>query len=150
SYFLGKSELIRRGLQPIEEPGDKKIVTDNSVLYHFSGSDKSTISWVLRNRVEAGIINNHKFDSLKERIRSRLKVIHHSPAVPRHVVSFRPGFSADTISQISRVLIAMESDRTGQSVLQQFQKTKKFDLISKQTQQNLQQLKDMIQKITPP
>ena len=154
SYFLGKSELISNGLLPVEAPkrgsGDNKAQTADSVAYLFSGADSTTVSWVLRNRVEAGTINHHKFETLKEGIRSKLKIIHQSMDVPRHIVSFRANYPELRISQISRVLTAMDQESMGKAALKQFQKTRKFDLISTQTQNNLQQLKKMVQKINTP
>lgn len=141
SYFLGKSELIKNGLQPLELPNDSSA--PNRVGYRFSGSDNTTVTWVLRKRIEAGIINHHKFDQLKPKIREQFKIIHSSPAVPRHIVSFRADLPQQTVSAITAALTSMDQSPDGRAALQAFQATHKFDPIPPADQNNLNQLKEM-------
>ncbi len=145
SYFLGKSELIRHGLQPVE--GDGESNTPNQIRYHFSGEDSTTVAWVLRRRTEAGTLNHHKFNAIKPKMREQLKVIHRSPSVPRHIVSFRKDLPQPLVEQISSILITMEQSAAGRESLLAFQKTRKFDPIPVDDQATLEQLKRLVEEI---
>lgn len=142
SYFLGKSALIQQGLNP--QPAQKGAAGAEDVRYYFSGEDSTTITWVLRRRTEAGTINLHKFNQLKPKIRDQLRIIHTSPAVPRHIVSFRADLPQQTIQQVSQALIEMEQSEAGQKALQQFERTRKFDPIPAADLENLMLLKQQI------
>ncbi|MBT3309688.1 MAG: phosphate/phosphite/phosphonate ABC transporter substrate-binding protein [Gammaproteobacteria bacterium] len=152
SYFLGKVELIKQGIKPVALPNraHPHNTAPNQISYLFSGEDSTTITWVLRKRVEAGAINQQKFNKLKPKIRNQLKIIHHSPSVPRHIVSFRANLPQQTVDAVSKALLTMEQSEAGRAALQAFERTRKFGTIPAAFQDNLQQLKEIIKQTDSP
>ena len=148
SYFLAATALQEHGLTPIPD-GEKPTMTEN-VRYRFSGDDSTTIAWVLRKRIDAGTIGLPKLEKLKPATRQQLRVIYQSPAVPRHIVSYRTDFPATQVDLINQTLITMEQSAEGKTALRQFQQTRKFDPIPTVVAETLQQLQEKIEHFDSP
>lgn len=79
----------------------------------------------------------------------KLRVIHSTIAVPRHIVSIRSGLDPVLVSKIKNILLQMHTTERGQKILQQFKKTTKFDEIPEGADamlESLQQLSSSLQK----
>jgi phosphonate transport system substrate-binding protein len=60
-YFLPKMILVQKGLHVVPKSGATDPVGPDEVGYVFSGSDESTMVWVLRKKLQAGAMDNHSF-----------------------------------------------------------------------------------------
>ena len=65
--------------------------------------------------------------------------------VPRHVVSARAGLAQDLLARIKQILTQMDQSEEGKKVLQQFDRTSKFDELSEQNATLIQKIRKLIE-----
>jgi phosphonate transport system substrate-binding protein len=88
--------------------------------------------WVLRGKVSAGAMDDHRFPIEAMGNLKSLKIIHETFAIPRHIVSSRTDLSAPLVARIKETLLQMDQAGEGKKVLQTFEGTTKFDEIPEQ------------------
>jgi len=128
-YLLPASELSNNGLLLSKDPIGTHL---NQVNSRFTGSDQSTLMWVLHKRIDAGAMASNTFKELAGDLIGEFKIIHTSATVPYHVILIRPGISERLQTAIKYRLMAMEQNLVGQQVLQGFEQTSRFDEIPSQ------------------
>jgi phosphonate transport system substrate-binding protein len=126
SYYLPKASLKSLGMDFIEN-NPSIILDDEQIKYKFTGDDINTIVWVLSKRVHAGAMSSNSFNLLAANQRSKLRVIHSTIDVPRHIVSIRNDLDPVLAFKIRNILLQMHKSENGRKVLQKFKKTAKFD-----------------------
>ena len=57
----------------------------------------------------------------------QLKVLHRTESVPRNIVCVRSSLDASVTGALTTILLGMEGDEEGRSVLQGFEETTRFD-----------------------
>ncbi len=127
SYFLPKATLLKKGLTLTEKRNYVSSVSSHEIGYIFSGDDETTTVWVLRKRVAAGALNSKNFKQMAKDGFSNLKVLTETINLPRHVVSHRADLNPELVAAIEEVLLNMDKDEDGRKVLNNFEKTTKFD-----------------------
>jgi phosphonate transport system substrate-binding protein len=127
SYYLPKASLQQKGLKLTSKNDRHETVANNEIGYVFTGEDKNTVTWVRKQRIAAGAINNIKFDGLKARFRKQLRIIFRSVSVPRQVVSYRKKMSPLLASSLTQIFLNMDQTEYGRQQLEEFERTVKFD-----------------------
>jgi phosphonate transport system substrate-binding protein len=126
-YLLPKATLVKAGLRLTELSSHSESVPRDRVGYVFAKDDENTVFWLLRKRVSAGVLSNLAFEKLLQAKSEDVKVLARTIDVPRHVVAHRPNLAPPTILAIADILVAMDQDREGKTVLEKFEATTKFD-----------------------
>lgn len=131
SYFLPKAAMLKENLILIEKPRKTDFVCGKKIGYVFSRDDETTMVWVLRRKVAAGAINKTDYIKLAKNKISQLKILKETIYVPRQIVVYQKRLPFSLIKKISTVLIDMDKNDKGRSVLKKFSKTKKFESFEK-------------------
>jgi len=127
SYYLPKASLQQKGLKLTSKINRHETVANNEIGYVFTGEDKNTVTWVRKQRIAAGAINNITFDGLKARFRKQLRIIFRSVSVPRQVVSYSKKITPALAISLTQVLLDMDQTEYGRQQLKAFERTVKFD-----------------------
>ncbi len=127
SYYIPKASMQKENLTLTEKTNSNAKVAANEIGYIFTDDDRNTITWVRKNKVSAGAINNIKFDKIKDKFKKQLKVIYSSVAVPRQVVNFSKKLAPALQQSLKKALLSMHTNDKGLAQLKAFEKTKKFD-----------------------
>jgi phosphonate transport system substrate-binding protein len=131
-YLLPKMVLVEQGFKLVPQQAATDSVEPDKVGYVFSYNDESTIIWVLRGKVVAGAIDNYSFLQQAKGTLENLTIIYETFPIPRHVVSYRADLPYNLVEKIKEVLLQMDQQEEGRKVLQEFEKTIKFDEIPNQ------------------
>lgn len=146
-YLLPKSTIIDGGKKLIEVRNSDDSVPDSSIGYVFSEDDENTLFWVLRRKVSGGALSSSAFERFHGREKENLKVIDRSISVPRQVVVHRDGLQPDLKNKLESVILSMETTRTGQFVLHDFESTTRFDPFTPETLSQFQAVQSLIDTI---
>jgi phosphonate transport system substrate-binding protein len=131
-YLLPKMILVEQGLKLVPKQAATDAVEPDEVGYVFSYDDESTMVWVLRRQVFAGATDNHHFLGQAKGNLENLTIISETFSMPRHVVSYRADLPYKLVERLKEILLQMDQQEEGKKVLQEFEKTTKFDEIPDQ------------------
>lgn len=137
AYFLPIAAVIEAGLKTVELQSTEEPVGKEEVGYIFSGSDASTIQWVISGKADAGGVSSQDFGDIPAETRNQLTIVHETPMVPRQLVLARRGMSAAMKERIAELLSALETTEEGQAIMQKFEKTSRFDALPANTETEL-------------
>jgi phosphonate transport system substrate-binding protein len=128
-YYLPKLLLTRRGftLSPAARI-DVKVRPDE-IGYVFASSQRKLLDLVLTQKVAAGAFSNDDYARLDETKRSAITVLAETASLPRHLVSVRKNMDAAMVKGLEKVLLSMDRDPEGKSILQKTDGTTKFDAL---------------------
>jgi ABC-type phosphate/phosphonate transport system substrate-binding protein len=126
-YFFPKRVLVQAGLTVVRKGEAADPVGPEEVGYVFSNTDESTIVWVLRGKVAAGAMDHQTFLEKAKGSLPRLKIVHETFALPRHLVSYRADLSSSLVTRIKSILLEMDQREEGRKALHAFEGTTKFD-----------------------
>jgi phosphonate transport system substrate-binding protein len=129
SYLLPKMVLAQAGYTLVPKSQPSEAVLPDEVGYVFSGSDANTMVWVLRGKVLVGAMDSQSYQQEARHHRQRLRILHTTLALPRHIVSARADLSPPLVRRIVEVLTTMAQSAPGRNALQAFQNTTQFDPI---------------------
>lgn len=127
SYFLPKNALLSAGLKLKEQKDPQAQVKPSEVGYVFAREDENAMAWLLRGKIAAAATGSTEFKKLAGRELGKLRIIHQTAPVPRHVVSFRRDLDEKLAQKIREILLAMEHNEEGQALLARWSKTTRFD-----------------------
>lgn len=126
-YFLAAATLVEQGLPLTQVVEPASPVTPDQIGYLFSGDDENTVFLVLDGRVAAGALSG---EDLEENAGSRadeLVTVMRTVDVPRHGVVTRADLDPALATALTTVLGALHETADGQSVLEEFDGTERFD-----------------------
>ena len=126
-FFLPKAALASSGLKLVNYEDPAATIQPDHVGYVFSNDAENTMFWVLKKKVAAGAVNADYFEALAGSRIEELRIIHRTEEVPRNVVCVRDGLDPELIRAVEEVLLAMDEDPQGRSVLSGFEQTARFD-----------------------
>jgi len=129
-YFLPKATLLEKKLNLLERLRKHASVPKRKVGYVFSRDDETTMIWVMKNKVAAGALSKRKYLKLAKSKIKDLKILKETILVPRQVVSHNKNIDKHTLKKIRKILIDMDKNDKGKSILAGFSKTKKFEPLS--------------------
>lgn len=127
-YFLPKVFLAGKGFKLAEKRSLDAAVAPAEVGYMFTYSAGKIAEMVLSRRVAAGAFSNEDFDRIDAKKKAELVVIGESENFPRHFVSVRKDLDPDLTNRLQDVLLAMDQDAEGRTILQKIENTTKFDI----------------------
>ncbi|MBY6196196.1 phosphate/phosphite/phosphonate ABC transporter substrate-binding protein [Vibrio hangzhouensis] len=90
----------------------------------------SLSTWVYQAQADAGAFSNLNWDDSGDmplHLKSEMKIIHRTQPLPRSVVILRKNLPTDVKQSIVKILKEANEDPRGKAVLEQFQKTARFD-----------------------
>ena len=126
-YMLPLAHLRQQGFNPILTDGGELEIASDEIGYVFSGEDQNTIQWVISGQVTAGVTDSGSYSELPEATRDGLIVLAETEELPRQVVVARASMDEELESELISVLLAMDEDEAGRTVLEAFKNTSQFD-----------------------
>ncbi|NEO97580.1 MAG: phosphate/phosphite/phosphonate ABC transporter substrate-binding protein [Symploca sp. SIO2E9] len=146
-YFLPLVLLMENGLNPVEKSSPDHSVAADEVGYIFSQDDENTIQWVISNRVAAGAADISTFMEIPESSRESITVLAETERVPRHLVLLRGGMEPEKAEAIKNLLLEMDKTSQGKELLDQFEKTAKFEELPMQEDlERMQELYELVKE----
>lgn len=146
-YLLPKAVLLKEGLILKKVSNTKEVVSPDEIGFVFSNDDENTMFWVLKKKVDAGVMDDAHFKRYAGVKIDELKVVGRSVNVPRHVVAYRKNISLDLVREIENILVEMDQSEMGKKVLYDFQKTSKIDRFPLGVEKSLDPVRNMMQFI---
>ncbi|VVB97643.1 ABC transporter, phosphonate, periplasmic substrate-binding protein [uncultured archaeon] len=133
-YLLPKAYLRQKGYSLNLSTGE------NNIGYVFSGSDDNTPLWVIEGKADAGVISDIDYEKLPDIQKSQLRIIDSTIDLPRHVVSRRSDLDPVMAGKIRQILLDMDKDPGGIVIMNDFEKTKKYDEITQDEMDNIKKI----------
>ncbi|MEM6840183.1 MAG: phosphate/phosphite/phosphonate ABC transporter substrate-binding protein [Cyanobacteria bacterium P01_C01_bin.120] len=126
-YMLPLVSLQAAGLELVEQSANNGSIGENEVAFVFSADESNTVELVVSGKTDAGAIDSGTFDELPDEIQASMKVIFESEMVARHIVLAGPELPAEQVNAIKNQLLAMDQSPEGNTALDSFENTTKFD-----------------------
>ncbi|MEW6776910.1 MAG: phosphate/phosphite/phosphonate ABC transporter substrate-binding protein [Bdellovibrionota bacterium] len=129
-YLLPKLMLRQMHFTLTQKKSISDSVVPDEIGYLFSSDDDLTVKWVLKGKVAAGACDDEGLRRRAGQDFGKLRILHESFPMPRHVVLHRADLSSERRTQVRDALLAMHETEAGRKALEAFQKTTKFDELS--------------------
>ena len=126
-FLMPKAALASAGLNLVNYQDAAASIPGDRVGYVFSNDTENTMFWVLKRKVVAGALNEDYFEETAGSRIGDLRIIHTTSSVPRNLVCVRRSLSPDVKTALVDLLLGLHRDERGQSVLNSFEETKKFE-----------------------
>jgi len=126
-FLMPKAALASSGLNLVNYQDAAASIPSDRVGYVFSNDAENTLFWVLKKKVAAGAVNKDYFEELAGIRIGDLRIIHTTEAVPRNLVCVRGNLDPNVVTALEELLLGLDRDERGRSVLNEFEKTTKFD-----------------------
>ena len=143
-FVLPAGTLIQRGFILTEVSGPGAQVGDDEIGYFFSGDEENTVELVIRSEADGGGISNQDYQELPGEYMDQLVLFDRTITVPRQLVSVRPGLAPELVARIQMLLIDLDQNEEGLALLDGLKHTKKFDLLPVDTEDSLDQLRELM------
>jgi ABC-type phosphate/phosphonate transport system substrate-binding protein len=108
------------------------------------GADGSSLEVLITGRADAATTIEREIDRLKPEIRDNLKVIAKTMVAPRQLLSVRKDLDAKVLKALREILVNMDRDPEGQTVLKRQQNTTKFDEIPPESLVQMKQIEKYV------
>jgi phosphonate transport system substrate-binding protein len=128
-YFLPKVLLLKKGFTLTEKSAIDAKVSPKEIGYVFASTDVHVVNFVLSKQVAAGAFSDDDYGALEENRKSDITILAQTDPFPRHLVSVRRDLDPAVKNRLKEILLAMDQDNEGRSILQQTDNTTKFDLL---------------------
>jgi phosphonate transport system substrate-binding protein len=149
AYLLPLGHLRKAGYQAIEIDQVDTVIPADTIGYIFTGDDENTIQWVISGQVAAGATDINSFEELPETTRNQLTILAKTETVPRQMVLMTPQMEPQRQETIAEILINMDENPEGKSILETFDETTQFDRLPNQ-QDPLNPIRELYQQIQKP
>ncbi|NER79488.1 MAG: phosphate/phosphite/phosphonate ABC transporter substrate-binding protein [Leptolyngbya sp. SIO1D8] len=126
-YMLPIFYLLEANLMPAEKNSLNSIVAEDEVGYVFAYEDRNTLQWVINGKVAAGVVDNQTFAELPEDVKANVRILLETEAVPRHMAVVAADLEPSIVDAVTQVLLEIDQSTEGKAVLEQFERTAKFD-----------------------
>ncbi len=126
-YILPALEMLRANLSMAQVDNIRSQPKPETVGYVMANDNETQVAWLERDRIAAAAMAEKDFKALSENALKPLRAIHMTPYVPYHVIVHRSGLKPDLIKRIKHVLLSTHTSDEGRSILQNFERTTKFD-----------------------
>jgi phosphonate transport system substrate-binding protein len=126
-HFLPKFFLLRNGFKLSEKAGSNANVSPAEIGYIFAYSQQSLVDMVLSKQVAAGAFSDDDYARLDGQKKSAVMIVAETERLPRHLVSVRTDLAPTVAGRLKSVLLSMNEDNEGRSILQKTGDTTKFD-----------------------
>lgn len=129
SRWIPQAILKKMGysLLETENPGN------NDIGFSFYDDDLLTgIDMLFSGRISIIAMSSDDFNELDNTVKSKLQIIGESFNVPRQLISVRSTMNNEMIKKLIAVFFEMNTTVEGQSVLQNWERTTKCDIVNKE------------------
>ena len=126
-YFLPMVYLLKAGLNPVEKKRETSALAEDQVGYIYTKEDENTIQWVVSGKLAAGAVDDRSFFRIPEETRTQLTILADTEKVGRQVVLIRSGIDRAQREAIATLLMEMDQTPEGETILEKFGETTKFD-----------------------
>jgi phosphonate transport system substrate-binding protein len=140
SYLMPRIAMEQAGLSLLEMSDLRTPVPADKVGYLFTNDRETGIFWVTMGKTAAGAASTEDMEKHAKGDRDKLRVIHETEPLPRHVVNLRGDFPESLAKPLLQILLTMDQNETGRQILTRFEQTTRFDPIPPETQAQLQQM----------
>ncbi|MDN3616594.1 phosphate/phosphite/phosphonate ABC transporter substrate-binding protein [Vibrio gallaecicus] len=156
SFLIPAITLLESGyeLHKVSSPRDN--VPPGSIGFFFSdevsryGDETNMMSWVHNKIVAASVFSNLDWvEEVPNNIKSQLVIFHKSQPQPRAIMLTRSKLNEDLKKAIMLTLFNAHSNTTGKQALMAFKSTSKFDVLTPQDRNSIDQLGSKLELITP-
>ncbi|MBE7385730.1 MAG: phosphate/phosphite/phosphonate ABC transporter substrate-binding protein [Leptolyngbya sp. SIO1E4] len=144
-YMLPMFYLLEENLAPVEKDSLRSTVANDEVGYIFTYDDSNTLQWVINGDVAAGVVDNQTFAELPDIIRGNLRILLETEAIPRQIAIIAADLEPLTVDALTQVLLDIDQSTEGKAVLEQFERTAKFDQFP--TPNYLNRLEEMFARV---
>ena len=143
-YFVPKMMLAKAGLILVPRTENYGRVGPGEVGYVFGWEDVNVMYWIGRGKAAAGATDNLTYAEKVDEYGDRFRIIESSDLLPRHIVSFRNGLPTVVLNRIQQILLQMEYSTAGRETLEKFEKTKKFEALTRADNEALSPLRQFL------
>jgi len=126
-FLMPRAALASAGLYLVNYQDAAASVPSDRIAYVFSNDAENTMFWVLKKKVVAGAVNEDYFEGLAGSRIDDLRIIHTTDAVPRNLLCVRGSLDPEVVTALEELLLGLDRDERGRSVLEEFEGTSKFD-----------------------
>lgn len=149
-FMLPAMTLHRLGLELSELQSTSSLLPKGTLGFVMAYDNETQAAWLERGRVQAIAMAEKDFEDFAKTALTPLRALHYTPYVPYHVVVHRADLDVRLVDHIKAVLkVAHESDR-GQMVLNNFERTEKFDDIPAPLMDDVLKFKPFLHLILAP
>ena len=128
-HFLPKYFLLQKGFKLSQKSQLDAIVSPGEVGYIFAYSQDKLVDLVQTKKVAAGAFSNEDFNALDGKKKAEIVILAQTDKLPRHMVSVRKDLSTELVTRLEKILLSMDQDPEGRSILQRTDATTKFDAL---------------------
>jgi phosphonate transport system substrate-binding protein len=102
---------------------------------------------VISGKVAAAAVDSQTFAEIPPETRQAMVILAKTESLPRQVVVVSPTMSPEQVEQVKQILINIDRDPQAESILEQFERTKKFDQLPSETSfERMQQIYQLVQQ----
>lgn len=127
AYMLPLAYILEAGLKIARKDSTSVAVASDEVGFTYSKSDDNTLQWVISGKVAAGATDFRHYEKIPEDTRKQLVVLVETEKIPRGVVMLSPVTNPSLADGIKSILLDMTKSDEGNTTLQKFQNTARFD-----------------------
>ena len=120
-----------------------RLLREDKVDFYFDSAFPS-----LQVQSAAGAFSNLDYDDLVAEGQPFASLMS-TLSVPRHLVSVRPGIEADLVERVVTLLTSLHQTEEGRELLASLKGTEKFDLVSDQSRQAMEEMIRLIGLVFP-
>ncbi len=142
-FILPAGTLIQRGATLSEVDGPGLEIAFEEIGYYFSGDEENTFEALLQGKVAGGGVSNQDYEELPEELKQQIVAFDRTMAVPRQLVSVRPGLPPDMVSKITELLMGLDQTEEGRKLLASLKNTRKFDQPAPELETTLSELNEL-------
>jgi phosphate/phosphite/phosphonate ABC transporter binding protein len=128
-YFLPKVLLLKKGFTLKEKTRADAKVDPKEIGYIFASTDSKIVNLVLSKQIAAGAFSSDDYGSLDEKRKADITILAQTDLFPRHLVSVRKGLDPKVKNRLKEILLSMDQDEEGRSIMLKTDNTTKFDLL---------------------
>ena len=148
-FVLPAGTLVQQGFTLREVEGPDASVAPDEIGYFFSQDEENTVELLLSGQVAGGGFSSQDYQGLPEELKSKISSIGQTIAVPRQLVSARPGLDPRLVNKVSELIIGLDQTEEGRLILEQLKSTKKFDALLPDSAASLDGLKALMKLVSP-
>jgi phosphonate transport system substrate-binding protein len=148
-FYLPVQAILEDGLQLQKiDTLSASVSQDRIGFIHIDdvlnrANEISLTTWVYRQKVDAAAFSNANWNDVKDmplHIQDEMKIIHSTDNYPRSIVVVRASLPDQVKKTIEQELLNAHNSPRGVSVLQNYQKTTRFDNLPEEQEYNLEQV----------
>jgi phosphonate transport system substrate-binding protein len=147
-YLLPLGYLRQAGYKALEIDRVEAPIPDDRIGYIFTGDEENNVQWVISGKVAAGTSDSANYERIPETTRAQLTILAETATVPRQVVLMTPQMEPQRQEAIAEILVKMDENPEGKSILAVFDETSQFDRLP--GQDPLSPIRELYQQIQKP